>query len=211
MASSSSRQVVSDEVLEARGFRAVELGLGQVLRIEDIEGAQCSDLVFYNLHDFDERYSPANTVNVNRHIYLGEGCGLYSTRCNKMLTIVADTVGRHDCICGSCSPELNALRYGDRAIGKRTCRENLADAVAPYGIRPVDIPYSFNNFMNFSVAESGEITYGETVSKPGDYIDLRADMDVLVAISNCPQELNEANAFNPTTLRLTVLDSVDGK
>lgn len=207
MNSAVDGEIVRDEVLEARGFMAVELTRGQVLRIEDIEGVQCSDLVFYNRHDFEERYSPSYTVNLNRHIYLAQGGSLYSTRCNKLLTIVADTVGRHDCICGSCSPELNALRYGDRAIGKRTCRENLADAVAPYGIAPSEIPHSFNNFMNFSVAESGEISYGETVSKAGDYIDLRADMDVLAGISNCPQELNEANGFNPTALRIVVYAS----
>ena len=200
----SKPQILTDQTLEARGFMAIELSASQILRIEDLEGAQCSGLVFYNLHDFDERYSPANTVNLNRHIYLGQGCHLYSTWSRKMLTIVEDTVGRHDCICGSCSPELNTLRYGDRAIGKRTCRENLEDALAPYGIRPTDIPYSFNNFMNFAVAESGEISYGETLSKPGDYIHLQANMDVLVGISNCPQELNEANAFHPTPLRIAV-------
>ena len=96
------------------------------------------------------------------------------------------------------------MRYGDKADGKRTCRENLEDALAPYGLGPTDIPYSFNNFMNFTVAESGDISYGVTVSKPGDYIDLTADMDVLIGISNCPQELNEANGFNCTALRIAV-------
>lgn len=204
----SNLKTISDVTLQAKGHMALELDQGQILRVEDIEGEQCSDIVFYNRHNFDERYSPANTVNLNKHIYLGLGCSLYSTWANKLMTITADTVGRHDCICGSCSPELNRMRYGDKAIGKRTCRENLEDALAPYGLGATDIPYSFNNFMNFSVAESGEISYGVTVSKPGDYIDLRADMDVLIGISNCPQELNEANGFNPTALRVAVFEGL---
>ena len=204
MTTSSKQQPISDVTLEARGFMALELDQGQVMRVEDIEGEQCSDIVFYNRHNYDERYSPSYTVNLNKHIYLGLGCSLYSTLANKLMTITADTVGRHDCICGSCSFELNRLRYGDKAKGKRTCRENLEDALAPYGIGATDIPHSFNNFMNFSVAETGDVSYGVTVSKPGDYIDMTADMDVLVGVSNCPQELNEANGYNPTALRVAV-------
>lgn len=202
---------VKDTILEPKAFIALEMTKSQVLRIEDLEGTQCCDVVAFNLHDFDEKYSPANTVNINKHIYLGKGKVLYSTKSNPMLTIVADTVGHHDCICGSCSPEMNYIRYGEKAIGKRTCRENLADAVAPYDIRPVDVPYSFNAWMDFPVSKEGEITYGETLSKPGDYIDLRAEMDLLVAISNCPQELNGANGWNPTKLRVAVFDGEAGE
>lgn len=200
-------EAVKDTILEPKAYIALELTKGQVLRIEDLEGTQCSDVVAFNLHDFDEKYSPQNTVNINKHIYLGEGKVLYSTKSQPMLTIVADPVGHHDCICGSCSPEMNYIRYGEKAVGKRTCRENLADAVEPYGIPAVAVPYSFNTWMDFEVSKEGEIKYGETLSKPGDYIDLRAEMDLLVAISNCPQELNSANGWNPTKLRVAVFDA----
>jgi uncharacterized protein YcgI (DUF1989 family) len=113
-------------------------------------------------------------------------------------------VGHHDCISGTCSPELNRARFGDAAIGKRTCRENLEDAAAEHGIRAADVPFSFNIFMDYPVDPQGDLTYGETVSGPGDYIELRADMDVLVALSNCPQVLNPANGYDPTRLRVAV-------
>lgn len=195
---------IYDEVMAPKSYVALEMDAGQVLRIEDLEGVQCCDVVAFNRHDYKERYSPSNTVNLNRHVYLGKGKPLYSTRCNTMLTIVEDTVGHHDCVCGSCSPELNRARYGKKAEGKVTCRENLRDAVASYGIPLEDVPYSFNPWMDFPIAEDGSISYGETLSKAGDYIDLRADMDLLVAISNCPQELNPANGYKCTPLRAAI-------
>jgi urea carboxylase-associated protein 1 len=189
--------------MEPKAFKSFDLHEGTHLRLEDVDGVQCADLVFFNLHDFDEKYAPGYTVNLNRNIFLARGGTLYSTLCNPMMTIVEDTVGHHDCISGTCSPELNRVRFGEAAIGKRTCRENLEDAAAEHGIAAVDVPFSFNIFMDYPVSPEGDLTYGETASGSGDYIELRAEMDLLVAISNCPQELNPANGYNPTRLRVT--------
>lgn len=201
--------VLQDIVMEPKAYLAVELEQGQVLRIEDLEGTQTADVVCFNRHDFDERYSPQNTVTVNRHIHLGKGRILYSTLCKPMFTIVEDTVGQHDLINGMCSPQLNYVHYGERSVGTRTCQDNLTDALAPYGIRTVDIPYPFNTFMGYPVSAEGEITRGATLSKPGDFIDLRAELDLLVGISNCPQDLSEVNGFRSTRLRVAVLEGVE--
>ncbi len=196
----------TDQVLDPKAFIALELKKGTVLWVEDVDGVQCADLVFFNLHDLQEKYAPGYTVNLNQNIFAARGGSLYSTKCNSMMTIVEDTVRHHDCISGTCSPELNRVRFGDEAIGKRTCRDNLEEAVAGYGIAPIDVPFSFNVFMDYPVSPEGDLTYGETVSGPGDHIELRADMDVLVAISNCPQELNPANGYNPTRLRVATYE-----
>jgi uncharacterized protein YcgI (DUF1989 family) len=210
----------SSQLMEPKTFMTVEMAEGEVLRVEDVDGVQCADIGFFSLSDYRrkraehgerpipqsalEHYSQAVTASRNRHVYLGLGRSLYSTLCNPVATIVGDTVGHHDVISAWCNPETNFSRWGDSARGRRTCKENIQDAMAPYGVE-VAIPCTFNIFMNFSITPEGEIQWLENLSKPGDYIDLRVDMDVVVAISNCPQEMNAVNGFEPTRLRVSVL------
>ena len=185
-----------------------------------MEGIQCADIAFVCRQDYlakraeiegdiaqslIEQYSQGMTANRNRHVYLGKGYPLYSTMCRKMMTITQDTVGNHDVIVAWCNPELNYSRWGDIAIGKRTCKENITDALAEYGII-VHLPFTFNIFMDYEIGQDGVIIYKETLSKPGDYIDFKAEMDVIVAISNCPQELSLVNGFEPTQLRVAVFE-----
>jgi uncharacterized protein YcgI (DUF1989 family) len=120
------------------------------------------------------------------------------------MTITADTVGVHDLISGSCSEYTNAFRYGVR--GTPNCRSNFERALKPYGIPLAEIPYSFNVFMNTPVAADGKTGIQEPKSKAGDYLDLRANIDLLIAVSNCPQERNPCNAFNPTSLGAVVYE-----
>src|SRR5438045_809808 len=114
--------VARETVIPARWYLALELERGQVLRIVDLEGQQVSDIVFFNRHNLAEKFSPNNTVTLNRNVYLSNGGSLYSDQANVMCTVVADTVGRHDFIAGSCSVGPNTLRYGGQAIGKAPCR-----------------------------------------------------------------------------------------
>ena len=196
--------VVQETVIPARWYLAVELSKGQVLRIIDLEGQQVADVVFFNRNNLIEKFSPNNTVTLNRNIYLSDGGKLYSDQANVMCSIVADTVRRHDLLAGACSIGTNTVRYGDKAIGKATCRGNLTLALSPYGIPMKDIPYPFNVFMNWPVSPDGTYTPDSPTSKAGDYIDLRAEMDLIVAISNCPQELNPCNGFAPTDMKVVV-------
>jgi urea carboxylase-associated protein 1 len=196
--------LVQEMVIAARGYAALELPKDQVLRIVDLEGQQVSDVVFFNRHNLAEKFSPNNTVTLNRNVYLSSGGTLYSDQANPMCSIAADTAGRHDFIAGSCSEGTNRLRYGDRAHGKATCRGNLTLALSPYGIPMKDIPYTFSVFMNAPVESDGGFTIDSARSKPGDYVDLKAEMDLLVAISNCPQELNPVNGPGPSPIKVVV-------
>jgi urea carboxylase-associated protein 1 len=196
--------LVQEMVIAARGYAALELLKDQVLRILDLEGQQVSDVVFFNRQNLAEKFSPNNTVTLNRNVYLSSGGTLYSDQANPMCSIVADTVGRHDFIAGSCSEGTNRLRYGQRAEGKATCRGNLTLALSPYGIPMKDIPYTFSVFMNAPVESDGGFIIDSARSKPGDYVDLKAEMDLLVAISNCPQELNPVNGPGPSPIKAMV-------
>jgi len=192
--------VVFDEVLPAKQGTAFEMAAGQVLRIIDLEGQQVPDLLCISRADHADKLSPPNTQLLNRTIFLKAGHHLYSTRATQLMTILEDTVGVHDIISGGCSSYTNEFRYGVRGTG--SCRGNFEKALAPYGVPETEIPYNFNIFMNVTVAPDGTTSIEESPSKPGDYIDLRADVDVIVAISNCPQERNPCNGWNPTPLRM---------
>jgi uncharacterized protein len=203
-AASGYGEVLGETVIPARGYLALEVTSGQVLRIVDLEGQQVADVVFFNRHNLAEKFSPNNTVTLNRNVYLSDGGRLYSDQASVMCTIVADTVGRHDFIAGSCSEGTNRLRYGEQALGKATCRGNLTLALSPYGIPMKDIPYTFSVFMNAPVESDGAFTIDAARSEPGDYVDLRAEMDLLVAISNCPQELNPVNGPGPSPIKVVL-------
>ena len=195
--------VAFEEHLEPRGRTAFELAAGQVLRIVDLEGQQVADLIAFRRDDHADKLSVHNTLLLNGTIYVTTGHALVSTHCTTLMTIVADTVGVHDLIAGSCSEHTNAVRYGVR--GTPSCRRNFELALEPYGIPLREIPYSFNVFMNVPVTSEGTAIV-EPVSTPGDFIDLRAETDLLVAISNCPQERNPCNAFKPTAMKAIVFE-----
>jgi urea carboxylase-associated protein 1 len=194
---------VFEEIIPARGRLAFKLYAGQVLRIVDIEGKQVADLVCFDADDHEDKLSVNNTGLMNKTIFITTGHSLYSTKATKLMTIIDDTVGVHDLIAGSCSEGTNRVRYGVR--GTPNCRSNFEQALGSHGIPLREVPYSFNVFMNVPVTrEKTEII--EPTSKPGDYIDLRAERDLLVAISNCPQERNPCNGFNPTPLKVIVYE-----
>jgi hypothetical protein len=182
---------------------------GQVLRIVDLEGNQAVDTLFYNAHDPEERYSAVGTLQRQRNIYLTTGSRLYSTEGNVMLTIVADTCGRHDTLGGACAQESNTVRY---ALDKRfmhACRDNFVSALThghDLHLSKRDITHNINFFMNVPVTPSGGMTFEDGISAPGKYVELRAEMDVVCLISNCPQLNNPCNAYNPTPVRLLIWD-----
>jgi urea carboxylase-associated protein 1 len=196
--------IASDEVIPPRGATAFTISAGQLCRVVDLEGQQVADFICFALGDLDDKFSPENTQSLNGTLYLTTGHHLYSTKATQLMTITADTCGVHDLIAGSCSEYTNAFRYGVRATPN--CRSNFERVLKPYGIRLAEVPYSFNIFMNVPVAADGKTAIQEPRSKPGDYIDLRANLDLLVAISNCPQQRNPCNAWNPTPLEVVVYE-----
>ena len=165
------------------------------MRIVDVEGKQVPDIVCFNLKDPEEKLSCNNSRLIQKRWIFSTGHILYSDEGNEMLTIVGDTVGIHHASGGCCNEPANFRRYGQH--GTRNCRENLMLASKPLHLTEKDIPGAFCPFMKVIQHDDGRYEIEEPTSKPGDYIDLRADMDLFVAISNCPQDKNPCNGFNP--------------
>jgi len=183
---------------------------GQILRILDLEGNQAVDTLFYSAANAEERYSAADTIARNGQLYLGLGSRLYSNAGRVMLNIVADTCGRHDTLGGACSSESNTVRY---ALDKRpmhSCRDSFMHALCHcqeagvLGMSKRDIPPNINFFMNVPVTPEGRLSFADGISGAGKYVELKAAMDVVVLISNCPQLNNPCNGYNPTPIRLLV-------
>jgi uncharacterized protein len=194
--------VIEDRVIGPGGYWSGIVKLGHILRLVDLEGRQAIDFLCYNAQDPSERYNAADTMKIAGSVLIGSGSRLYSDMGNVLFTVIDDTCGKHDTIGGCCSRESNEVRYG--AHNTANCRDNFLHALEPFGLGKKDIVANVNFFMYVPVGEGGEMAIVDGLSKPGDYVDLRAEMDVLVALSNCPQIHNPANNYNPTPIRLTI-------
>jgi len=201
---------VLDQVCDAGDPWMAELRRGQTLRILDLEGNQAVDTLFYSAADPAERYSAVDTIARQRRLYLTTGSVLYSNEGRPMLTITADTCGRHDTLGGACAAESNSVRY---ALDKRpmhSCRDSFLHALGGCGcalrrqMSKRDLTANINFFMNVPVTADGHLCFDDGISAAGKYVELRAEMDVVVLISNCPQLNNPCNAYNPTPVRLLV-------
>ena len=180
---------------------------GQTLRLVDVEGNQAADTLFYNADDPHERYSATDTIREQGNVYIGAGTNILSDLCRPMLTVTADTVGRHDTLGGACATESNTVRYALEKKSMHACRDSYLLALAEnekFGLTKRDIGPNINFFMNVPVTPEGGLTFADGLSAPGKYVELRAVMNVIVLISNCPQLHNPCNAYNPTPIEVLV-------
>ncbi|MFG0722160.1 urea amidolyase associated protein UAAP2 [Pseudomonas sp. GLN_6] len=184
-----------------------EVKAGQTLRLLDLEGNQAVDTLFYSARNPRERYDVQRTLRKQNRVYLTTGSVLYSNLGQPMLTISADTCGRHDTLGGACAQESNTVRY---ALDKRymhSCRDNFLRASLHDGrLNKADISANINFFMNVPVTPEGGLTFEDGISAAGKYVELIAHMDVIVLISNCPQLNNPCNGYNPTPAEVLVWD-----
>ena len=188
-----------------------EIRKGQYLRIVDLCGNQAVDTLFYNAHDYSDRYSAQDTIREQRNIYLTTGTCLISTRGTVLATIVADTCGRHDTLGGACANESNMVRYAIEKRHMHACRNSFLKAViawdrgmGKHDMDKRDIASNINFFMNVPVTPEGRLTFEDGISHPGKYVELRAETDVLAMISNCPQLNNPCNAYDPTPVQVMI-------
>jgi urea carboxylase-associated protein 1 len=198
---------VRREVVRAGDYWLARIERGQTLRIIDLEGNQAADTLFFNADDPAERYSAMDTLRSQGNVYLTAGSRLLSQDGNVMLEIVADTCGRHDTLGGACATESNTVRYALEKKCMHACRDSWMLAVAEhpeFGISKRDITHNINFFMNVPVTAEGGLTFADGISAPGKYVELRAHMNMLVLISNCPQLNNPCNAYNPTPIEVMV-------
>ena len=199
---------VLDHTLPAGQPYLLGIAKGQTLRIVDLEGNQAVDVIFYNRNDPAEHYSATETLLRQGGIYLTTGSVLYSDEGSPMLTIVADTCGRHDTLGGACAAESNTVRYALQKKFMHNCRDNYLIALqhADIGLGKRDLVPNVNFFMNVPVTADGQLTFADGVSAPGKYVELRAEMDILMLVSNCPQLNNPCNAYNPTPAQFLLWD-----
>ncbi|WP_186095167.1 urea amidolyase associated protein UAAP2 [Burkholderia gladioli] len=190
-----------------------ELKQGQVLRILDLEGNQAVDTLFYSSHDPAERYSAQDTIRAQRRIYLGAGSVLMSNLGRPLATIVADTCGRHDTLGGACAAESNTVRYALEKRHMHNCRDCFLKAITHCScgvgtrLSKRDLVGNVNFFMNVPVTPEGGLSFEDGISAPGKYVEMRAEQDLTVLISNCPQLNNPCNGYNPTPVRLTIWEA----
>lgn len=199
-----SGTVVHDVIVPARAPWLHHVAAGQTLRIVDLEGNQAVDFLLYATADDAERYSAQDTVAAQGNLFLRQGTVLRSNEGRPMMTITATSVDYHDTIGGACSCESNTLRYGHHTKSEHACVENFLEANLLEGRGKRDIVSNINFFMNVPVEADGSLGIVDGISAPGLTVDLRADMDVTVVVSNCPQINNPCNGFNPTPVRMIV-------
>ncbi|KHK89936.1 urea amidolyase associated protein UAAP2 [Novosphingobium malaysiense] len=196
--------VVHDEIVPARAPWLYHVPAGRTLRIVDLEGNQAVDFLLYAAEDDTERYSAQDTVAAQGNLFLRTGTVLRSNEGRPMMTITDTSVAYHDTIGGACSCESNTLRYGHHTKAQHACVENFLEANLTEGRGKRDIVSNINFFMNVPVEEDGSLGIVDGISAPGLTVDLRAEMDVIVVVSNCPQINNPCNGFNPTPVRMIV-------
>ena len=197
-------ETILDEVVEARAPWAGVVERGATLQIVDLGGNQAVDCLLYNAVDPAERYSAPDTIVEQGNIFLVAGSRLLSNEGRTMMTLTATTCARHDTIGGACSQESNTLRYGFHTKHQHACVENFLLAHSWRGMGKRDMTSNINWFMNVPVEGDGTLGIVDGISAPGLSLDLQAEMDVLVVISNCPQINNPCNGFDPTPIRLVV-------
>lgn len=195
------------DVVSAGDYYMKVVKKGQTVRILDIEGNQAADTLFYNANDPSERYSAIDTIREQGNVYLTAGTKILSDQGNVMLEIVADTCGRHDTLGGACATESNTVRYSIDKKCMHACRDSWLLAVAEneqFGMSKRDITHNINFFMNVPVTAEGGLTFTDGISGAGKYVELKAHMDTIVLMSNCPQLNNPCNAYNPTPVEVIV-------
>jgi uncharacterized protein len=190
------------KTIDAGGRFSTRLQPGDLLRVVDLQGRQAVDFLAYAAELPVDRYNAANTMKINGNIYLGKGAKLYSDRAQVLLTIVDDTVGRHDTIGGCCSAWSNFARYG--LSDTHACHANFVAELACWSLSPSDVVANVNFFMNVPVRQDGAMVIEAGLSKAGDYVELRAEMPVIAVLSNCPQRNNPAAGFGPTPIEVIV-------
>ena len=203
-------EAVFSTVIRAGDYWIDTLRRGQRLRIVDVEGNQAADTLFFNAADVADRYSAVDTIREQANVYLSHGSKLRSTSGQVLAEIVADTVGRHDTLGGACASESNTVRYDLEKRTMHACRDSYLLALAEHdtlGLTKRDLSHNINFFMNVPVTPEGGLTFADGLSGPGEYVEMRAGMDVIVLISNCPQLNNPCNAYNPTPREVLMWDA----
>jgi uncharacterized protein len=199
----------ADDVVPAGDGRLVRLETGEHLRIVDLHGNQAADTLFYAADNVGSRYSAAATIRSEGNVYLRAGSTLVDQDGVALVTITADTCGRHDTLGGACSQESNVVRYGEHTRHMHACRNTFLRVGLEHGevLHKRDLAANVNFFMNVPLTPDGGLRFDDGISAPDRYVEVRAERPVLVLLSNCPQLNNPCNGYDPTPVRLLTWDA----
>jgi urea carboxylase-associated protein 1 len=197
--------IIRRETVAAKGRWSARLEPSQTLTLIDTKGQQAIDFLCYSAALPLDRINLPNTVKLNKSLYITKGSKIYSDHARVMMTVLDDTCGYHDTLAGCCSCEIDKVRYG--VIKTESCRTNFIAELAKWAMAPSEIVSNINFFMRVPFTAEGDIAIAEGISKAGDYVVLRAEMPVIVVISNCPQQHNPAAGFEPTPVEVIVADA----
>lgn len=175
---------------------AFRIRAGQILRIYDPLGEQVADLFAFKDGDHACSLSSGRSIDYASKIYLSTGDTLYANDSQPMFRILEDQVGRHDFLLTPCSQEMFEILYHHHGHHP-SCFENLYTALGEFGIRPEQIGTTFNVFMNVEVGPDGAVAVKAPRSKPGDFIELRAEMDMVCGLTSCSAENSNNGSFKP--------------
>lgn len=195
-----------DDTLAARSPWSGVVAAGQSMTIVDLDGNQAVDCVMYLAADTSQRYSAPDTMAAQGNVFLRAGTGLLTTEGQTLMTIMKSGCERHDTLGGACSKESNTLRYGHHTFHQHACVENFVHEHSKWGLDKRDIQSNINWFMNVPVDPDGSLGIVDGISAPGLSVTLRAELDTLVIISNCPQINNPCNGFSPSPVRIVITD-----
>ncbi|MBA3812788.1 MAG: urea carboxylase-associated family protein [Caulobacteraceae bacterium] len=176
---------------------AFTLDKGQRLTVIDPRGEQVADLLAFAREDPREVISSGRTFDYLGRVLVGKGDALWSNRSRELLRLVEDTVGRHDFLLTPCSADTFRILYGDPEP-HRGCFGNLAQALAPFGIEPDQIPSAFNVFMNVVVdGQSGALSVKPPLSQAGDHVTFVALVDLIIGLTACSAPQSNNFSFKP--------------
>ena len=191
----------------ARAAWSAVVRAGETLTVTDLHGNQAVDFLVYDAHDTTVRYSAPDTIHAQGNLFLTTGSVLMSNEHTALMTVTADDVGRHDTVGGACSKESNTLRYGHHTWSQHACVDNFLAEGARYGLGKRDLVSNINWYMNVPVEKDGTLGIVDGISAPGLRLALRAERDVIVLVSNCPQINNPCNGFEPTAVEMTITEA----
>ncbi len=197
-------RVLHRETVAPRSPWSHVLRRGQVLTVVDLDGNQAVDFLAYDAHDTANAYSAQATLAEQGSVFLVLGSVLRTADGDPLLTVVDDDVERHDTLGGACSKESNVLRYGQHTWAQHACADNFLAELSRYGMGKRDQVSNVNWFMNVPVDPDGALGIVDGISAPGLRVSVRAERDVLVVVSNCPQVNNPCNGFDPSRAEMVV-------
>lgn len=178
---------------------------GKTLRIQDLQGSHGVSIVCYNADNPIERLNVADTAKIQFNAFLGKGKVLYSDMGRVLMSITEDTSECHDLICGCSNAASNEKKYGPEL--HNNSRNNFLKALGKRGLTRKDLMPNLNLFSRVMVSPEGALSYSEESEKPGSFIDLRAEMNIFIVVSNCPHVLHHSTEYNPKPIELTVWNS----